>query len=108
LILSENSLPRRHKLVELLEELYINEAHGAWYFFAYPAYRRLPQREVEQLVEAGLAFRALWLVLDHLVDLEEDRRNRVVTEVRLALDIAREPTALQSLVERPSSASTQL
>ncbi|ALL00466.1 hypothetical protein Pyrde_0416 [Pyrodictium delaneyi] len=45
-------------------------------------------------------YRALWLVLDHLVDLEEDRRNNVVTGVRLALDIAREPMTLRSLVER--------
>ena len=73
---------------------------GAWLFFAYPACRRLPEGTAEELVEAGMLFRALWLVLDHLVDLEEDRNQGVVTGVRLAIDYARKPHLLQALVER--------
>lgn len=58
---------------KVLEQLYINQAHGAWFFFAYPARRRLPRVEAERLTEAGILFRTQWLILDHLEDLEEDR-----------------------------------
>ncbi len=82
----------------VLEQSYINQAYGAWLFFAYPASRRLSRDRAEALTRAGVLFRALWLVLDHLEDLEEDRKNNTVTGVRYVLDVLGEPGLVARLV----------
>ena len=82
----------------VLEQSYINQAYGAWLFFAYPASRRLSRDRAEALTRAGVLFRALWLVLDHLEDLEEDRKNNTVTGVRYVLDVLSEPGPVARLV----------
>ncbi len=47
-------------------------------------------------------FRALWLILDHLLDLEEVRENNVITGVRLAIDYVRQPRLIVELTEKLS------
>ncbi len=83
-----------------LEKLYVEDAHDAWLFFAYPASRRLPGGEAEALTRAGVLFRALWLVLDHLEDLEEDRKNNTTTGVRYLVDMHGEPRLVAALASR--------
>ncbi|MEB3787984.1 MAG: hypothetical protein GSR78_04420, partial [Desulfurococcales archaeon] len=87
----------------VLEQSYINQAYGAWFFFDYPASRRLPRDKAEALTRAGVLFRALWLVLDHLEDLEEDRRNDTMTGVRYLVDVHGEPRLVAALVSRLDS-----
>jgi len=86
--------------VSLLEKLYLNEAYDIWYFFAYPAHRRLSLKKAECLIKASLIFGALWLILDHLVDLDEDRKNNVITGVRFAIDYLKQPITIKILVDR--------
>lgn len=73
-------------LTDILENLYMSQAYDAWYFFAYPSRLRMNEHNVSKLIEAGLVFRAQWLILDHLEVLEEDRRIGTITGVRLVLD----------------------
>ena len=86
--------------LEYIEKIYTKDAYDIWFFFAFPAYKRLRDDLAEHIITAAIYFRTLWLILDHIKDLEEDRSNNVLTGVRHLVDNIGEPSLVISLVGR--------